>query len=145
LLSQKPVLNEDRVKRLLGLMWAGAKADALHTAASQLLAEQGPDGGWSQRPGFPGDAYATGQTLYALNQAGSIRSNHAAYVKGVSFLQRTQLEDGSWHVRSRSVKFQPYFEIGFPHGHDQWISATASAWAAMALTLAVEAPAVASR
>jgi ankyrin repeat protein len=145
LLSHNPVVNEDRVKQLLGLMWAGAKANSLRTAVSQLLAEQGTDGGWSQRPGFPSDAYATGQTLYALNQAGGVPANHAAYVKGVAFLRRTQLEDGSWHVRSRSVKFQPYFESGFPHGHDQWISATASAWAAMALTLAVEAPVVASR
>lgn len=145
LLSQTPVLNEDRVKQLLGLMWAGDKSDLLRAATAKLLAEQLPDGGWAQRPGFPSDAYATGQTLYALNQAGGIRSNDPAYLKGVSFLRRTQLADGSWHVRSRSVKFQPYFESGFPHGHDQWISAAASAWAAMALTLAPEAPAVASR
>jgi hypothetical protein len=42
------------------------------------------------------------------------------------------------------VKFQPYFESGFPHGHDQWISAAATAWATMALTLAVEHPSVGS-
>ena len=145
LLSQKPVLNEDRVKQLLGLMWAGDKVDSLHAATAKLLGEQRSDGGWAQRPGFPSDAYATGQTLYALNQAGGIRSNDPAYLKGVSFLRRTQFQDGSWHVRSRSVKFQPYFESGFPHEHDQWISAAASAWAAMALTLAAEAPAIASR
>jgi hypothetical protein len=143
--SQRPVLNEDRVKQLLGLMWAGEKADSLRAATAKLLAEQLADGGWAQRPGFPSDAYATGQTLCALNQAGGIRSTDPAYLKGVSFLRRTQLQDGSWHVRSRAVKFQPYFESGFPHGHDQWISAAASAWAAMALTLASEGPAVASR
>jgi ankyrin repeat protein len=143
--SQRPVLNEDRVKQLLGLMWAGEKADSLRAATAKLLAEQLADGGWAQRPGFLSDAYATGQTLCALNQAGGIRSTDPAYLKGVSFLRRTQLQDGSWHVRSRAVKFQPYFESGFPHGHDQWISAAASAWAAMALTLAAESPAVASR
>jgi ankyrin repeat protein len=48
---------------------------------------------------------------------------------------RPQFEDGSWLVKSRSVKFQPYFQSGFPHGHDQWISAAGTAWAAMALAL----------
>jgi hypothetical protein len=37
-------------------------------------------------------------------------------------------------VRSRSLKFQPYFESGFPYGHDQWISAAATAWASMAIS-----------
>lgn len=140
LLAQKAIHNEDRVKRLLGLMWAGAEAETVRAAGSQLLAEQRPDGGWAQRAGFPSDAYATGQTLYALNLAAGIPSADAAYLRGISFLRRTQLQDGSWHVRSRSVKFQPYFESGFPHEDDQWISAAGSAWAAMALTLAAEAP-----
>jgi hypothetical protein len=142
--ARHPVLNEERAKQLLGLMWAGDKSEALRAAVSTLRSEQRPDGGWAQRPGFPSDAYATGQTLYALNQAGGVRLDDPGYKKGVSFLLRTQLHDGSWHVRSRSPKVQPYFESGFPHGHDQWISAAASAWAAMALTLAVE-PAAAPR
>jgi hypothetical protein len=32
---------------------------------------------------------------------------------------------------------QPYFDNGFPHGVDQWISAAATSWATMALTLAL--------
>ena len=91
-------------------------ADTLRAAASQLRAGQLPNGGWAQVRGLPGDAYATGQTLYALIQAAGIRSNDPVYLKGVSFLRRTQLEDGSWHVRSRSVKLQPYFESGSPWG-----------------------------
>lgn len=145
LLAQKPKHNEDRVKRLLGLKWAGADAEAVRAAGSQLLADQQQDGGWAQRSGFSSDAYATGQTLYALNVAADIPSTTPAYLRGVSFLRRSQLQDGSWLVRSRSVKFQPYFESGFPHGHDQWISAAGSAWAAMALTLAAERPALAAR
>ncbi len=39
-----------------------------------------------------------------------------AFKRGVEFLLRTQLEDGSWLVRSRSVPIQAYFESGFPHG-----------------------------
>jgi hypothetical protein len=34
--------------------------------------------------------------------------------------------------------FQPYFESGFPHGHDQWISQAGTALAATALTFAVK-------
>jgi len=32
--------------------------------------------------------------------------------------------------------FQPYFDAGFPHGFDQWISAAGTSWATMALSLA---------
>jgi hypothetical protein len=60
-------------------------------------------------------------------------STAPAYRRGIEFLLSTQLEDGSWHVKSRSIPFQPYFESGFPHGLDPWISAAATNWAAMAL------------
>jgi hypothetical protein len=63
-----------------------------------------------------------------------------AYQKGVTFLLSTQHADGSWYVRSRAPKFQPFFESGFPYGHDQWISTMATGWAAAALTLALEEP-----
>ena len=59
--------------------------------------------------------------------------NDPAYKRGVEFLMSTQLEDGSWYVKIRAIPFQPHFERGFPHGHDQWISAAATNWAAMAL------------
>ena len=59
--------------------------------------------------------------------------NTAAYRRGVDYLMRKQEADGSWHVRTRAFGFQPYFESGFPHGHDQWISMAATAWSAMAL------------
>jgi len=55
------------------------------------------------------------------------------YRKGADYLRRTQLEDGSWFVRSRAFGFQPYFDAGFPHGKDQFISAAATSWAAIAL------------
>ena len=77
------------------------------------------------------DAYQTGQVLYALHSGTTI--NSAAYQKGVRFLLNTQLEDGSWFVRSRAFAFQAYFETGFPHGTNQFISAAATSWAAIAL------------
>ena len=60
------------------------------------------------------------------------------YEKGVRFLLGTQLEDGSWYVKSRAMKIQPYFESGFPYGHDQWISHAATAWATIGLATAAE-------
>ena len=40
------------------------------------------------------------------------------------------------------AKSKAYFEGGFPYGHDQWISSWGTAWAAMALVQAMEAPAI---
>jgi hypothetical protein len=77
------------------------------------------------------DAYATGQTLVALHESGALAVIDTAHQCGMRFLLNTQLEDGSWYVKSRSHPFQPYFESGFPHGHDQWISAAATNWAVM--------------
>ena len=62
----------------------------------------------------------------------------AAYQRGLQYLLKIQLEDGSWHVSSRSKPFQPYYESGFPHGKDQFISCAATGWATWALTLAIE-------
>jgi len=98
-----------------------------------LISEQRPDGGWAQHASLASDAYATGQALVALLESGVVAATDATYMRGVAFLLATQLEDGSWYVRTRSIPFQPYFESGFPHGHDQWISAAATNWAAMAL------------
>jgi ankyrin repeat protein len=128
-LSSAPApFTEETVMKHLGLLWAGA-----HSDPSPILKLQGKDGSWSQRPGLPGDAYATGQALYALAQSKGQKET-AAFRRGVQFLLTTQAADGSWYVRSRAVKFQPYFESGFPYGHDQWISAAGTAWAALALT-----------
>ena len=128
--------TEDRVFQLLGLRWAGEDAETLRRNARDLLAEQRADGGWGQLPTLASDAYATGQALTALKAAGVLAATDPAYRRGVESLLSTQLEDGSWYVRSRTVPFQPYFESGFPHGHDQWISMAATNWAAMALAAA---------
>ena len=85
------------------------------------------------------DAYATGLALYALHETGQLAESDPAYKRGVDYLLKTQFEDGSWYVRSRAPKFQPYFQSGFPHDHDQWISAMATAYAVMALAPAARA------
>lgn len=83
------------------------------------------------------DAYATGQSLYALLETGAITPADRIYARGAAYLLRTQRPDGSWLVRSRVFPFQPLKESGFPHGRDQWISASGTSWAAMALTAAL--------
>lgn len=138
LVNAKAEHTEEKAMQLLGLAWADANPRKTRELSERLLAEQLPDGGWAQRSGFASDAYATGQVLYALNAAAGIPASNAAWRRGMQYLLKMQYEDGSWYVRSRSVKFQPYFESGFPHGHDQWISAAATAWAAMALALGVD-------
>jgi hypothetical protein len=130
-----PKTHEDRVMQLLGLSWAKAGAPQLNKLARTILAEQRPDGGWSQTATLETDAYATGQALVALNLAGQFATSDPAYQRGVAYLLRTQLSDGSWLVRSRAFPIQPYKESGFPHGKNQWISASGSSWAAMALSL----------
>ena len=87
-----------------------------------------------QTPFLDSDAYATGQVLYTLHEIG-VPATDPAVQRGTAFLLRTQNEDGSWHVKSRAMKIQPYFESGFPYGHDQWISQTATAWAVIGLCL----------
>jgi squalene cyclase len=131
----QPKTTDEHALKLLGLSWAGLKANdaVIRGTARELLDEQRSDGGWAQLPSLPTDAYATGQALVALKQAGAILATDPAYNRGIRFLLSTQLEDGSWYVKSRSVPFQPYFESDFPHGHDQWISAAATGWATMAL------------
>jgi ankyrin repeat protein len=138
LASAKPVFGSDYPFRLLGLSWTSAAADQIQAAARELLAQQRSDGGWAQNSGASSDAYETGLSLSALIAADSAFAKSAEYRRGVDYLLRTQEADGSWHVRSRAFGFQPYFESGFPHGHDQWISMAATAWSAMALMPAAE-------
>lgn len=151
--SAEPKTTEDRAFQILGLAWAGMNGarrgnktglnkptEANHAvfskAARDLLDTQRADGGWASLPSLASDAYATGQALLALREARLLSATDPAYKRGVQFLMNTQLEDGSWYVRTRALPIQPFFESGFPHGHDQFISAAATNWATMALALA---------
>jgi len=136
LATAEPQTNEDRIFQILGLAWAGAPKEKMQKAAAALIAQQRSDGGWSQIPSLASDAYATGQALVALSQAGA--KSNPAFERGTKFLLNSQLEDGSWYVKSRAIPIQPYFEADFPHGHDQWISASATNWASQALVASLK-------
>ena len=136
--TARPKNNDDRGWRVLGLSWAGKDKDATQKAMRELLAAQRADGGWSDIDSMESSAYATGKALFALQTAG-LSASDAAYERAVRFLLNTQQEDGSWYVKTRAMAFQPYFDAGFPHGFDQWISAAGSSWATMALSVASQA------
>ena len=125
--------TEDLSWKVLGLAWSDREQDAKRRAADDLLALQRADGGWSDLATMESSAYQTGKALYALYLAG-LRTTDAAYQKGVRYLLTNQQEDGTWYVRTRALGFQPYVEVGFPYGYDQWMSTAGSSWAVMALT-----------
>lgn len=125
--------TEDRVFRLLTLHRLQAKPEELATEAKRLLSEQRDDGGWSQKPEMTSDGYATGGALFALSFTGQLKTSSEVWKRGVAFLLKSQQADGSWKVKSRSKPFQTYYETGYPHGKDQFISIAAGCWATMAL------------
>ncbi len=132
LAAQSPRDNEDHALRLMGLVWGGASRATVAAAAKAMIGRQRPDGGWSQLSHIAPDAYATGQSLYALHLAG-VSPADPAYRKGVAFLLQSQRKDGSWYVTSRTHPVQPLIDGGYPYINHQWISASAGAWSTMAL------------
>ncbi len=135
--TAQPASTEDHAFKILGLIWGGGSQAAIKKTARALLALQQSDGGWGQRRSLASDAYATGQALVALRESRVLAVNDAAYRRGIQLLLDSQLEDGSWYVRTRALPIQPYFDSDFPHGPDQFISAAATNWAAMALATVV--------
>jgi ankyrin repeat protein len=131
----EPRNNDDLGWKLLALAWYGKNQEATEKIKHELLAIQRADGGWSDIGPMESTAYATGKALVALQTSG-VPVSDAAYQRGVQYLLTTQQEDGSWYVRTRAMALQPYFDAGFPHDFDQWISAAGTSWATMALTLA---------
>jgi Prenyltransferase and squalene oxidase repeat len=137
LLSATPSNTEDRTFQLLGYRWVDVPPADRQRAATQLLAEQRTDGGWEQLPNLASDAYATGEALAALYQAGDIDVQEPAYQRGLRFLLNSQKADGSWLVRTRLIENQlvspPYFETGFPYKEHQVISCMGTSRAVIAL------------
>ena len=134
--------TEERSYQLLGLRWAGAARTTLQTLARDLKAAQRPDGGWNSVNGRDSDAYSTAQALVALHDGGGVAIIDSSYQRGIEFLLKTQAADGAWHVTSRlhppAPLSPPYFDAGYPGGHDQFLSMQGASWAVMALSHALE-------
>lgn len=95
--------HQDRALKVIIGVRAAAPRKAVQAAVDDLLALQRPDGGWSQTiPELKSDAFATGQSLYALSLAG-LGADRTELHRGVDFLVATQKPDGSWPMVSRAT------------------------------------------
>lgn len=131
--------TEELVFRLRSLVLVSPKEADTNAAVEALKKTQKVDGGFSQLPDGESDPYATGSALVALREAG-LATADPVYQNGLRYLLKAQHEDGSWYVKSRSVPFQTYYESGYPHGKDQFISMMAGCWSTMALLQALPEP-----
>ena len=90
------------LKVLMGARCAKPR-DEMQSTIDELFALQRTDGGWSQTvPELKSDAFATGQTLYALSLAG-YTAERPEIKRGIDFLVATQAPGGSWPMISRST------------------------------------------
>jgi hypothetical protein len=122
-------LHQDKAMKVL--LWARSHGprDAIQPIIDELLALQRGDGGWSQTvPELRSDAFATGQSLYALSLAG-YTAERPEIKRGIDFLVATQASDGSWPMTSRS---SPNGEPGSAKLLTP-ITCAASSWAVLGL------------
>jgi hypothetical protein len=102
-----------------------------------VIARQNSDGGWASIPGAASDAFATGQTLFALTVVAS--EERAAIARGQKYLLQAQHKDGHWVVppkaitdpKSNDVRVQRLVPI-----YDYW----GTAWATIGLARSVATP-----
>jgi squalene-hopene/tetraprenyl-beta-curcumene cyclase len=149
--------KEGKVARERGLAWlrAARPDDEVQSAALRLIlwrrlgrpaaewaplvkklrAAQNGDGGWGQISKAKSDAYATGQALYALAEAGAGPGDEAVR-RGQAFLVKAQRKDGAWAMVSRAI-----MRDGKPPRNLEPITHAGSAWAVLGLVRS--APAVA--
>jgi hypothetical protein len=105
----------------------GRPAEEWQPLVRRITERQNADGGWSQAKDMASDAWATGQALYALANAG-LKPEEPVIRRAHAFLIKTQRDDGSWPMTSRPLK---------PRGEGSKslvpITGAGSAWAVLGL------------
>lgn len=116
--------NQDKVFGLLTYLNAALPPDDPDYLAlrADLLDDQQVDGGWSERPGLASNAYATGQALYALFEAGLAASDSVACA-AIEWLREAQNTSGSWSMGTIGVSTDSIARSEF----------TATSWSVLAL------------
>ena len=102
LAGAEPENREAKVLKVLVAIRAGQAREKLQNAIGELLALQAADGGWSQNDQTKSDAFATGQMLYVLAQAG-YTDQQPEIRRAIDYLLSTQKPDGSWPMISRAT------------------------------------------
>jgi hypothetical protein len=92
---------QDKAFKLLLMARVRKSREELQPTINEILAFQRSDGGWAQNAEMASDAFATGQTLYVLAQAG-FTDEQPKIKRAIDFLVGTQKPDGSWPMTSRS-------------------------------------------
>jgi squalene-hopene/tetraprenyl-beta-curcumene cyclase len=135
-------LNERLALRLLIARKFGKPKDA-DERLNELLARQAADGGWSANPEQhqPSDAFATGQSLYALCLAGNGDEKvKAAIQRACQFLLTKQEKNGSWRVPSPAFH-PPSSRPGRDERTDAVYTYWGTAWATLGLLQTLPVPA----
>ena len=126
-------LHQEKVLKLLLAARAGKSRGEMQPMIDELLSLQRADGGWSQTVPEPrSDAFATGQSIYALSLAG-YTAEQPAIQRAIDFLIATQTPEGSWPMLSRST---PNGEPGSAKLLTP-ITCAASSWAVLGLSRVV--------
>lgn len=92
-----PTTTQDKVFKVISLMRYGTpeQKKAVWPTVELLTREQQEDGGWKEIAAMDGsNAFATGQVLYAFQQAG-VSVMAPTFRRGVDYLLKTQVNDDS--------------------------------------------------
>jgi squalene-hopene/tetraprenyl-beta-curcumene cyclase len=129
--------DEPQAAALRLIVWRrlGLPAAEWEPLVKKLRGAQHPDGGWGQTKEAKSDAFATGQILYALAEAG-VKPDDEAVQKAQAFLAKTQRPDGAWAMVSRAIMMNGKLPTNL-----EPITHAGSAWAVMGLVRSAPAAA----
>jgi squalene-hopene/tetraprenyl-beta-curcumene cyclase len=122
--------GESTDSHVVQLLLAHALKNSERTNAllKELREQQLSDGSWAWLKGNKnGDAWATGEALYALGVVGTSHTDPSVQ-RAWSFLKKTQREDGDWLVSTANIR-----KAGAKKTTDPIFSYWGTAWAAIGI------------